>query len=885
MNYCSLLSALLLCGTLSAGAATVNYVNNSSFENSGDARIPHYWGTQHWGLFDGVGAVDFARWQQQWRLDSTQAYDGRNSLRLSNDSQEKTIPNSRYLQSCQIPLPGKGPYVLSLYLKAASARTPVMLAIANGWGNVQKKQEVMVGTEWGRYELAFDLPQSIAVISVVLPRVGTVWVDAIQFEPGLKATPYSRSFLDRFQPETVTCPPPLSRIDEAAWATVPCRQLRHFAGGNIVAAPTTVQWLADAENLYFRFRFSQPDAAKLPTRSRPLDSLLWKPQDQVKDAFSDVGEIFLSPSPDGVPFYHLVFDSAGNRYDSRSGNANWDGEWSVKTHIGDREWTAEVKISWANFANDYTGRNEPWRLNVARENPFQHEVTALFPTYSGLPNRERFGYFNGIGQLSPVKVDTVALTPVDGQHVEAAVELINSAPVNRTVSLAVEVSADQQLPVRSAEREVSLSAGQCKIINIAGIKAAGTFAKVIATVREERRLVGRQNRSFAIRSPAAIRLFPDQSFYTDEKILDVTAPGAAKIVLKDGDRAVREWHGANVRLDLAALPAGEYVVAAGTEQRRLIKLPPFSGAVKIRYPEGVLQVDGRPFIPVAVYWERRAALTPETLQAIRAGGYNTVQFYIPDQPQETRELLKKVADAGLKAILEFRKRLDQSDINAATGVIKEFSRDPALLAWMVQDEPELRNGDHEAVSFPLCRAAKAADPYHPVYINYTSHRKFNQSIPGDICSVDLYPVPAMDLMALPELAEVMRLNDRPAWMFFQTCGNNYFFYREPTPAEFRYMLYASLMQGCRGFSCFAQLPRSAELRAEVKRDFEFITSHAAIIGAPTVAVDRRGEIWRVTQNVDGKQYILAFNPSARQVNSAGEIFAPFEFKIIPAVKP
>jgi hypothetical protein len=356
--------------------------------------------------------------------------------------------------------------------------------------------------------------------------------------------------------------------------------------------------------------------------------------------------------------------------------------------------------------------------------------------------------------------------------------------------------------------------------------------------------------------------------------------------LRCDGKVIRTWKGEPgqpVILNLQELAPGKYELNAeltdesqtktASARRFFIKLPASASEAKIEYPSGALLWNGEPFLPISVYWDKTADLTVDTLNAIKQLGFNTITMQAPRTAPEMRKTLEMIQAAGLKCIPEIRiKNADSKSVEYLRTTIETSKDSPAIIAWMVLDEPELGKGDYERISKEIYDIAKAADSYRPVYINHTTHQKFNRNVVGDISSVDIYPVPDQDYRVFPGLVEDMKVSGKPVWMWLQSTGNAYFYYREPTVDEFRVMTLSSLLKGASSVAYFANLPHSAPLRENMPELFGLIRAYAPIfLSSPVVgSQDSATDSALITawRSYNGKTYLLALNTTNRAVKGA-----------------
>lgn len=154
----------------------------------------------------------------------------------------------------------------------------------------------------------------------------------------------------------------------------------------------------------------------------------------------------------------------------------------------------------------------------------------------------------------------------------------------------------------------------------------------------------------------------------------------------------------------------------------------FSNAGVTFDTNGVILADGSRFFPIGAYvvsW----SLTPDSLisnlRQIRAAGFNTAHVGLNNGDTQ---VLDSAQAFGLKIIVE---GADQAQVTR----LKTY---PALLAWTIQDEPDLNNVPPESL-LTIQRGFKAWDTSHPTIsciADSTSYKAYAK-IP-DILAIDPY---------------------------------------------------------------------------------------------------------------------------------------------------
>lgn len=178
-------------------ANTDNYQVNSSFEYATNPDIPDFWFQTT--VIGGVGAQwttmkGYAEFHNKWHIDTSQAYDGKQSLALEKPLQ---------LIGSELPLPfqRKEPLIASVYLKAALPEAQVQIGLGrrldSNRGEVCVTKNVTVGVSWQRYQVELTERNVDLLYFLVIPRsVGRIWVDAVQIEAGTSPSLYAPSARD-----------------------------------------------------------------------------------------------------------------------------------------------------------------------------------------------------------------------------------------------------------------------------------------------------------------------------------------------------------------------------------------------------------------------------------------------------------------------------------------------------------------------------------------------------------------------------------------------------------------------------------------------------------------------------------------------------------------
>ena len=193
-----------------------------------------------------------------------------------------------------------------------------------------------------------------------------------------------------------TTPPVIDGVlDDAVWATatplVDFTQAEPFEG-NAATEQTVVRILYDDKNIYVGVVNSDSDMSRIVQVDARRDSSL-SGQDSFQiifDTFHDRQNGFIfGTTPVGLQYDAQVRNEGEQQANAaptlgRSGggsglglNVNWDGAWDVKTHIGEKEWTAEFIIPLKTLR--YGPPPQTWGVNFARAIERKRELVYWSP--------------------------------------------------------------------------------------------------------------------------------------------------------------------------------------------------------------------------------------------------------------------------------------------------------------------------------------------------------------------------------------------------------------------------------------------------------------------------------------------------------------------------
>ena len=402
-----------------------------------------------------------------------------------------------------------------------------------------------------------------------------------------------------------------------------------------------------------------------------------------------------------------------------------------------------------------------------------------------------------------------------------------------------------------------------------------------------------------------------------------------------------------VRLSLPVkdLPVGDYKVTASlrdTENKEffrcsepLKKLPPVKGEVRIT-ENLVTLVDGEPFLPfgwlsVGDDFERVAQ------QGCTAVHDYNVYFY---DDATLKKWFDRAHKAGLKVVIypfperkmvdanAWQSPLSEEEAEKIKGFVNKWKTEPALLAWYLADEPEIRKTLPERVT-AIYQLLREQDPYHPcTMLNYTlaGIRKYGAG--SDILMPDPYfhfikgGGPTRPLIKITKFMETIKKatdNKKPAWITPQ--GFNYGDLlkkltneRAPNFIELRNITYQSVCGGAKGFLWYSyayhqnypdltlgipylakevQILKKAILSADSKKSVQIFPANPAVVYSLREVADKMclflvntsSQNIKLEFSIEGTTNLtnLYVVSTTRQLKSMGDKFAdefrPYETNI------
>lgn len=328
-------------------------------------------------------------------------------------------------------------------------------------------------------------------------------------------------------------------------------------------------------------------------------------------------------------------------------------------------------------------------------------------------------------------------------------------------------------------------------------------------------------------------------------------------------------------------------------------------------------VKGPPFFVIGVWYQ-----PSYTFDRWKARGINTMLGY--ESLSNTVPFKKWNADLAAKGLYTIRK---------PQGDLVQDSRDPRLLAWKFDDEPDLADKRGKLGSDPVSllmryHEMKAAAPNVPVLINLSGGEVRGVAQTGqeslrakyqaycqaaDWISQDLYPVTGwvrpdwIDLslpIALPQreperytigwtLDKLRELSGgKPQFQILECSNQNLPWLpadkrRSPTAAEFRGEVWHAVIHGAVGISYFPQQigggfkfdATPPDVEREMIANNRVLGELSEVLLAPGERMDVAAPFEAATRRFNDAVYTFVLNFSSKPTTYNGERFGPYEVRI------
>ncbi|NUQ01462.1 MAG: hypothetical protein HUU35_16585, partial [Armatimonadetes bacterium] len=610
----------------------------------------------------------------------------------------------------------------------------------------------------------------------------------------------------------------------------------------------------DGRRLFVTARLDEPRLGEVVAKVTERDGKVYN---------DDALEVTIDSDADQVDHFHFAVNSLGTVFDShvRQGGqvrtTEWNAAVEAKASRGEGFWSVELAVPLADLALNGHSRGA-WGFNVARERQAggQTELSTYAPLTAGFHQPSQFArltleqadlerylwqikspygrevseadgglrltartyLLNQTGRFRFFRL-TASLRGAGGESSQAVTNGLD-AEQGKELTLMVPLKAPgpQVLTLTLSDR----ASGETWAVHQDVVELSYTPLALTLTSPSYRNTVYATQRLTKVAGRVACGL-PVEALAG--KRLEITlCQGTAGLGSVAVTKVERETA---FSLPLPALPPGAYEIRAelraGQETLHrasapLRVVPP--SAVETRLDErGVLTINGRPTLVFGWF-----STPPEEYAAIREQGCNALVDYNAQwrQPEEQKKLLDEVQAAGLKvtfypypkpAMLRddaFAKPLSPEEALLLRENVRRWKDHPAVLAWYLADEPELRPALPQRLQ-QIYELIAEEDPYHPCIMlndSMTGVRKY--AFAADILMPDPYPLFLKNGLAARGLEYTTQFMKtvaestggwRGAWVTPQAF--NYGDYgrlnnRAPTLTELRNQWYQAVVAGATG---------------------------------------------------------------------------------------
>ena len=790
-----------------------NVIRNASFEIVPD-HVPTYW--KPWS----ISTVPPEVFWKKWRMDETDAYDGKLSLRIESDKK-----NGVGFFSHDNRMAVGQPCTFSVYLKASKPNFKAELRYWEFLGKWSKKP-IVVGTEWKRYSFTLDNPEKMKVrAGLQIWDTGVLWADAAQIEEGTNATPFRISVQDEAEHDGAvaalkTCKPitlmqsdvaPLmdGKLDDTVWGDAKVWPLS-ATGSDALVQPTDSYMLLVSNVLYVGMRCYDDTIDDLKMTVTNHDSMVFQ---------DDCIEMFLDTNHDKATYYHLAANALGTRFDTGPGNnLEWNRDWMVKTFIGDKFWSVEIAIPLSSM--DITPlTSSEWGINLCRAYQKKQEFSSTAITL-GLN-------FHCPEQFPILKWSAGAFTERMIYPQKWKLKKDSNGTLHLVGNVVNRTGRDQNIIISG---------------KIAG---AGWVVSNVTISAESNAVIDKKLPVVKIKG---------NEILVEAVIKDISTKGV-----------LREYS--------EILPVVSSV--KNVVKKKTIGNDYTAGVVPIDPDRRCIMVDGQPFFVLA------------PLVGV---------FAHTSTREHTDLIVNHYADNGFRSIMLVAK-IDRSWCDTAWSnffascqarnvkvivwpggfrdvapeihkkFINKWKNNPALLAWLPVDEPELYATPEQTQN--MIALYKETDPNHPVFMNNTHMGIPSRyaGLPGDIISIDDYLTNREGRKVKEIVRQVDMMNKaaipshRPVWMFIS--GNNLHNHtREPTGGEQIAQTYGCAIAGASGLTYFLGGPANKDDWFAMRQ-----VNHELMILAPVLlsaesapsVVCSMPNIRFTTKRVGAFVYIIAVN--------------------------
>lgn len=194
------------------------------------------------------------------------------------------------------------------------------------------------------------------------------------------------------------------------------------------------------------------------------------------------------------------------------------------------------------------------------------------------------------------------------------------------------------------------------------------------------------------------------------------------------------------------------------------------------------------------------------LKKLREGPFNIVHNYDFEEKFDSVKIyqyLEESLNSGLKTLLGLeRDAVKSMDSAAIRKCVRAFKDHPALGAWYLSDEPDLRGISPDKCRY-ICNLIRELDPNHPIIFTIALADSYQAYINiADVMFIDPYPIPLYPPNIVGERVTLIKKYgpDTKIGVIIQAfdlaqLNPNLKFSRAPTLEELSYMAYSAIING------------------------------------------------------------------------------------------
>lgn len=172
-------------------------------------------------------------------------------------------------------------------------------------------------------------------------------------------------------------------LDAASWAVAAGPGCFSMLNGGLASVQPEILACFDADNLYIAAHLPLPAGRAPKATAKERDGQVWA---------DDALELFLDPIGEGGPYYQLIVNARGTRYDARGRDAGWNANWQAVAATTADGWCVEIAIPFAALGTVCPKDGTTWAANFAWDCPTgDGAVCSWAPMAGSLHAPGRFG--------------------------------------------------------------------------------------------------------------------------------------------------------------------------------------------------------------------------------------------------------------------------------------------------------------------------------------------------------------------------------------------------------------------------------------------------------------------------------------------------------------